>query len=267
MKEIDSNSMSWDAIAESQFERFRSQLTEGRHSLNAHIAKEIGDIAGKKVIHLQCNTGADSILLARLGADVTGVDISKDNVRYASRLASELGMHNVRFIESDIMKLSEIHKDKYDMVFTTEGVLTWLPDLKTWAKTIRGLLGDGGFLYVFDSHPFFFCFDEQKLDDDVYEIKYPYFGKSPDVSDSLGGYPSEKGKEIKAYSWMHTVSDIINSLASNGMHIEYFNEFAENFFDSGNGVMKPDPQTGLYAYAFNKDRYPMTFSLKASVYK
>jgi SAM-dependent methyltransferase len=267
MKEIDSNSMSWNMIAENQYGRFKEQLIKGKHSLNAHVANEIGDITGKKVIHLQCNTGADSILLSRMGADVTGVDISRDNVFYAGKLAKELEMKNVRFIESDIMTLSKAHKNKYDIVFTTEGVLTWLPDLNIWGKTIRELLSDGGFLYVFDSHPFFFCFDEQKLDDGIYDIKYPYFEKSPDVSDSLGGYSSEQGKSIKAYCWMHTVSDIINSLASNGMHIEYFHEFTENFFDSGNGVMKPDIQTGLYHYEFNQDKFPMTFSLKASVYR
>ena len=267
MEEINSNNQSWSTIAQDQYNRFRNRMIEGKHFLNSHIAKEIGDIAGKKVIHLQCNTGADSILLSRRGADVTGVDISRDNVFYATKLAKELEIENIRFIESDIMTLSEIHNEKYDMVFTTEGVLTWLPDLEIWAQTIRKLLGDNGYLYVYDSHPFFFCFDEQKVDDDIYDIKYPYFGKSPDVSDSLGGYPSEKGKKIKAFSWMHTVSDIINSLALSGMHIEYFHEFTENFFDSGNGVMKPDLQTGLYHYDFNKDRFPMTFSLKASVYK
>lgn len=267
MKEIDSNNMSWSAIAQSQYERFKQQMLEGKHSLNTHITNEIGDIAGKKVIHLQCNTGADSILLSRMGADVTGVDISRENILYAGKLAKELQMENIRFIESDIMTLSEIHNNKYDIVFTTEGVLTWLPDLDKWAKTIRGLLSNGGFLYVFDSHPFFFCFDEKKLDDGIYDIKYPYFCKSPDVSDSLGGYDSEKGEAIKAYAWMHTVSDIINSLASNGMHIEYFHEFTENFFDSGNGVMKPDTQKGLYHYEFNKDKFPMTFSLKATVYR
>lgn len=165
------------------------------------------------------------------------------------------------------MALSEIHKSKYDIVFTTEGVLTWLPDLDRWGKTIRRLLNDGGFLYVFDSHPFLFCFDEQKLDDEIYEIKYPYFCKSADASNSLGGYSSEKGRRIKAYSWMHTVSDIINSLASNGMHIEYFHEFTESFFDSGNGVMKPNVEKGLYYYEYNRDKFPMSFSLKASVYK
>lgn len=267
MKNIDSNNKSWSAIAESQYNGFREQLIEGKYFLNAHIAKEIEDIAGKKIIHLQCNTGADSILLSRMGADVTGVDISRDNVFYATKLAKELEIENIRFIESDIMTLSEVHKEKYDMVFTTEGVLTWLPDLEIWGQTIRGLLNDGGNLYVFDSHPFFFCFDEKKIDDGIYDIKYPYFGKSPDVSDSLGGYPSEKGKEINAYSWMHTVSDIINSLALSGMHIEYFHEFTENFFDSGNGVMKSNLQTRLFHYEFNKDKFPMTFSLKASVYK
>ncbi len=267
MKETDSNRDSWSAIAESQYEKFRSQMAEGRHALNAHIAEELGDVSGRKLIHLQCNTGADTLLLSRMGADATGVDISGANVFYANKLAAELRMENVRFIESDIMTLSEVHRNRYDMVFTTEGVLTWLPNLDTWGKTIRSLLRDGGFLYVFDSHPFFFCFDERKLDDGIYDIKYPYFGKSPDVSDSLGGYPSEKGQDIKAYSWTHTVADIINSLASNGMHIDYFHEFTESFFDSGNGVMKADPQTGLFHYEFNRDKFPMTFSLKASVYR
>ena len=267
MKEIDSNNMSWSVIAESQYERFRQQVIEGKHSFNTHIVNELGNIAGKKVIHLQCNTGADSILLSHMGADVTGVDISRVNVFYASKLAKEMQMEKIQFIESDIMTLSQTHKNKYDIVFTTEGVLTWLPDLDKWGKTIRGLLGDGGFLYVFDSHPFFFCFDEQKLDEGIYDIKYPYFCNSPDVSNSLGGYSSEKGENIKAFSWMHTVSDIINSLSSNGMHIEYFHEFTETFFDSGNGIMKSDKKTGLYYYEYNQDKFPMTFSLKASVYK
>lgn len=266
MKEIESNDKSWGKIAESQYFKFKKQLSDATYKLNRHIAGEIGDIAGKKVIHLQCNTGADSILLSRMGADVTGVDISSDNVFYAERLAGDFN-ESIRFIQSDIMTLAQIHKEKYDMVYTTEGVLTWLPDLDIWGKTIRQLLKDSGILYVFDSHPFFFCFDEQKLDNGVYDIKYPYFSQAPDISDSLGGYPSEEGKEIKAYSWMHTVSDIINSLSSNGMHIEYFHEFAQSFFDSGSGVMKRDAGTGLYHYEFNTDKFPMTFSLKASVYK
>jgi predicted MPP superfamily phosphohydrolase len=143
-------------------------------------------------------------------------------------------------------------------------VLGWLPDLKVWAKTIRKLLKDDGFLYVFDSHPFFLSFDESKLDKEVYDIKYPYFGKSPDENDTIGGYASEVKHGVRAYFWMHTVSDIINSLSGEGLHIEFFNEFPENFFNSGN--MPLSEKEGLYQYSYNADKYPMSFSLKATVY-
>lgn len=62
------------------------------------------------------------------------------------------------------MKLTEIHNEKYDVVFTSEGVLGWLPDLDIWARTIRKLLNETGYLYVFDSHPFFLSLDESKLE-------------------------------------------------------------------------------------------------------
>lgn len=72
--------------------------------------------------------------------------------------------------------------------------------------------------------------DEQKLANNIMEVKYPYFGKEPDVDDSIGGYASEPKHGVKAYFWMYTVSDLINSLTSAGLHIQYFNEFKENFF-------------------------------------
>lgn len=163
------------------------------------------------------------------------------------------------------MTLAQRYHKKHDIVFTSEGVLGWLPDLSVWAKTVRGLLNEDGFLYVFDSHPFYLMLDQSKLDRETYEIKYPYFGRSPDVDTTIGGCASEPKSGVKSYFWMHPVSEIINSLTRAGMHVEYFNEFTENFFDSGH--MRRSENTGLYRYDYNTDKYPMSFSLKASVYR
>lgn len=261
---INSNKEAWSKLSKDHYNTFRKLFSEGKkYSLNSYIQKEIGDIQGKKLIHLQCNTGADSIKLAQMGAKVTGVDLVPENIFYAKKLASDLNIKDIRFIESDIMTLSEIHNDKYDIVFTSEGVLGWLPDLNIWGKTIRNLLKNDGFLYIFDSHPFFLSMDEEKLSKETYDIKYPYFGKLPDVGDSIGGYASEEKHGVN-YFWMHTVSDIINALISAGLHIEFFNEFKENYFNSGN--MKVDLENGLYYYDYNTDKYPMSFSLKATIY-
>lgn len=266
MKEIDANRKAWGLIAQEHYEHYSQTMREGKHELNAHIRREIGDIHGKSVIHLQCNTGADSIRLAQMGARVTGVDLVPDNIRCARLMAEELGVEDIRFIESDVLRLTEVHHEKYDIVFTSEGVLGWLPDLQQWGKVVRALLKDTGFLYVFDSHPFFMMFDENKLGREIYEIKYPYFDYTPDLEETIGGYAAETKYGVEAWFWMQKISDIINAAACNGLHIEYFHEFPENFCNSG-GDMTHLPDRDLFIYPHNKDKYPMSYSLRASVYR
>jgi hypothetical protein len=165
-----------------------------------------------------------------------------------------------------VLKLTETHREKYDIVFTSEGVLGWLPDLSLWGKVVRALLKDTGFLYVYDSHPFYMMFDESKLGREIYEIKYPYFDHAPDLEETIGGYAAETKHSVEAWFWMKKVSDIINAAASNGLHIEYFHEFPENFYNS-DGDMTYLPDQELFIYPHNKDKYPMSYSLKASVYR
>jgi len=263
MKEIESNKHAWGKISEDHYSHFKKALLEGSHNLNKYIQSELGDLSGKKIIHLQCNTGADTILLAKMAASAVGVDLVPDNILYAQKLAGDLGVSNVDFIESDIMEFMEKHNEKYDVVFVSEGAIGWLPDLKKWGKTIKHLLKDDGYFYIFESHPIVLMFDEAKLGENITEIKYPYFEKKPDVDEYIGGYASETKGGVKAYFWMYTISDIINSLVSAGLHIEYFNEFRENFFDPGGCK---NVGNGLYNYDYNDGLYPMSFSLKASVY-
>lgn len=84
------------------------------------------------------------------------------------------------------------------------------------------------------------------------------------MDDCIGGYASECKHGVTSYFWMHTMSDIINAVSSAGLHIEHLNEFTENFYDSGE--MEQVEDKGLYRYHYNVDKYPMSFSLKATVY-
>ena len=264
MKEIDSNKHAWSHIAKDHYESFGKSLANGTHHLNHYITKEVGDLSGKNVIHLQCNTGADTILLAGMAQHAVGVDLVPDNIHYAKKLAEDLHIANVDFIESDIMALMEKHTEKYDVVFVSEGAIGWLPDLKKWGQTVRSLLKDDGFFYIFDSHPFFLSLDVGKLANNVLEIQYPYFGKIPDVDNFIGGYASETKGGVEAYFWMYTVSDVLNALTSAGLRVEYFNEYKENFFNAGG--MNRLGDSGLFNYDFNDNNFPMSFSLKATVY-
>lgn len=261
-REIDANKHAWGQISRDHYEAFKQKLAQGTHVFNPYIRRELGDLSGKKIIHLQCNVGADTILLARMGASAMGVDLVPDNVRYAQKLADDFGVANASFMACDIMELADRHSEQYDVVFVSEGAVGWLPDLDRWGRTIRGLLRPGGFVYVFDSHPFVLTFNTEKLAKEEWDLQYPYFGKTPDEDDSIGGYASEPRQGVKAYFWMYTVSDLINAFASRGMRIDFFNEYKENFFDAGGLVPAGE---GLFNYPFNTDKLPMSFSLKATV--
>ncbi|MCT8138115.1 class I SAM-dependent methyltransferase [Anaerobacillus sp. CMMVII] len=261
MKEIEANKKAWGLLSEDHYHNFRKLLSQEKSLLNNIITTELGDIQGKSIIHLQCNTGADTISLARLGATVTGVDLVPENIEYARKLAEEFGVSTVRFIESDIMELAEKHGERYDIVFTSEGVIGWLPDLDKWGATIKHLLKDDGFFYINDSHPYFMTMDEEKLKENQVSIKYPYFNKTPDVSTIIGGYASEP-KEGENYFWMYTMSDIINSLAKAGLAIDFFHEFDTLCWN--NGGME-EVERGVYQYPFFKGKFPFQFSLKATV--
>jgi SAM-dependent methyltransferase len=259
MKEIEANKAAWGLLSKDHYEYCKKALHEKRHNFSAIIEEELGDISGKTVIHLQCNAGADTILLAQKGAIVTGVDLVPDNIFYAKKMSQELGIKNIDFIESDIMEFKEKHHKKYDMVFTTEGVLCWLPDLNKWAETVKHLLNENGVLYVLDSHPFFMTFDEGKLRENKLEIKYPYFIREPEYEEEIFGYYSEN-KKGDNYGWMYKVSDIINPLAKAGLTIEYFNEYDSLYFNSG-GMESCD--NGHYHFPFFDKKLPFAFSLKA----
>ena len=260
MNKVEENKKAWGLISQEHYKHFKKQFKEQKYSLNPIVLKELGNICGKKVLHLQCNTGADSIALAKMGANVTGVDLVPDNIHFAKKLANDLGIENIDFIESDIMELMENHEGTYDIVFTSDGAIGWLPDLKKWGRTIKHFLKDDGFFYAHDSHPFYLTFDEDKLTRGVTEIKYPYFKEEADEDDKIGGYASE-AKEAKSYFWMYTMSSLVNSLAQAGLFIDFLNE--HDRCAPGMGGTTADEE-GLLYYPTLEGAMPITFSLKAT---
>jgi SAM-dependent methyltransferase len=223
--------------------------------------QELGAIEGKSLIHLQCNTGADTVSLARLGATVTGVDLVPENVHFARRLAADCGIHDARFIASNVLEIMDVLDEQYDIVFTTEGVLCWLPDLYLWARNVRHLLKQDGYLYLMDGHPTFMVWDEEKLPELV--VKYPYFVKRPDRDDWIGGYASEAQQAVN-YSWMYTMGEIVTALSQAGLHVEWLHEYDWLYYQLSADKQQRDERGG-WVYPEHRERLPYTFSLKATV--
>jgi SAM-dependent methyltransferase len=259
---INANRKAWATLSKDHYHTFKDLLENNDFSLNKTQIDELGDIQGKSIIHLQCNTGADTISLARLGAkEVVGVDLVPENIQYAKQLSTDLNVSSTSFIEANVLELKENHNKKYDIVFTTDGVLIWLPDLELWASNVRHLLNDDGFLYLMDGHPTFMAWDEMKLPE--LHVKYPYFNKFPEQDEWIGGYASEL-KQSTNYGWMYTISDIINALSNAGLHVEWFHEFDWLFFKV-NEKLKTRDENGHWIFPEYRGKLPFTFSLKATI--
>ena len=257
---IDANRDAWNSIAGDHYETFLKRLSDPGYELNLIIKNELGDIEGKRLLHLQCNTGGASILLARMGALVTGVDIAPDNIRYARKLAEHFEIDNISFIESDIMELLDKHEGEYDIVFTSDGAIGWLPDLTAWAKTIKHFLAADGFFYMHDAHPFYSVFEPEQLAKEQLVIGYPYFGQRMSKDDYIGGYACDARKG-ENYWWEHSLSEITNSLANQQLFIEYIHEYAKHA--KGMGGTEVD-ENDLAYYPFLLDKIPLSMSLKAT---
>ena len=116
---------------------------EGKSSLMPYELEALGDVKGKSLLHLQCHFGQDTLSWSRMGAKCTGVDISDEGIKLAKQLNANLGL-NAQFICYNVLDTVKNIKDTFDIVFTSYGVIGWLPDLKPWGKLIAEKLNKGG---------------------------------------------------------------------------------------------------------------------------
>ena len=215
----------WTAIHENSAFYDVEGFKSGRSSLSPLELAELGDVSGKTLLHLQCHFGQDTLSWARLGAKVTGVDFSERAIRLARSLSEELRIP-ARFICSDVYDLPEVLNGEFDIVFTSCGVLGWLPDLERWAQVVSRFLKSGGTFYVLDAHPFAEVFDDEEEKD--LRVKYPYFhGSEPLRFEGCGSYADpEADYSSVEYVWDHSLSEIVNSVIAAGLRIERLNEFS-----------------------------------------
>lgn len=232
----------------------------GKTSLLPIEIEELGNVEGKTLLHLQCHFGMDSLSWARKGAIVTGIDFSDKAISFAKQLSKKLKLP-AKFLRSNIYDIPEIIHKKYNIVFTSYGVICWLPDLYKWAKLIDYCLKPGGIFYIIDNHPFGILIDENKP---PFEISYNYFTKGEPVhwndSDTYAGEDVEL-KNKSCFEWFHKMSDIINSLIQVNLKIEYLHEFPYGFFGLHPDMKKRDDR--LWEFQTLKYSVPMMFSIKA----
>ena len=209
-----------DTTGRYRIDRFRA----GEDVLHAIEAAELGDISGKRVLHLQCHIGLDTLCLARRGAAVTGLDFSSAALKVAKRLSDETGL-KANFVEGTVDQAPDLVPGPFDLVFTTWGTICWLPDVKDWARIIASVLAPGGQLYLADAHPGFNVLEEVagKLVP-TYDFQTPadrplhFANQTTYTGDpAIMSHPSTR-------EWIHSLSAVLGGLIDAGLAITMFRE-------------------------------------------
>ncbi len=190
----------------------------------------LGDLTRSEVVHLQCNAGQDTLCLARSGAQVTGVDLSDEAIAFATKLSDDTGIPTT-FICSEIIQWMHTTPLRFDVAFASYGALPWIADIGRWFAGVRRILKPGGRLVCMEFHPLIWSFD-----DDLRPTHDDYFQRGPFV-EPVGDYVAQSGEhlqsrcevaesnELPAYSWQHTLAEILSSVVQSGLHIQTVQEY------------------------------------------
>lgn len=269
MKDLDkyynANKTMWDQFAKINAESKTYKTDEflkGETSLNSIELEELGDVSGKSLLHLQSHFGLDALSWAREGAQVTGVDFSTEGIAISRNLAKKAKI-DARFIQSNIFDLPDVLDEKFDIVYTSYGVLVWLHDLKRWAEIVAHFLKPGGTFYIAEFHPFLWTLDNEDPND--FKFIRSYFPLDKPYQFEVDGSYADAAKKIKPqldYEWAHGLSSIITSIVDAGLRIKFFHEFNKMPFQLFPFLIKRDD--GYWYYDHPEIQLPFVFSIMAT---
>ena len=235
-----------------------------RNRLRPYELAEIGDVAGKDLLHVQCHFGMDTLSWAELGANATGVDFSPAAVALARRLSEQVGLE-AEFIESDVYGLPQVLKGDFDVVYTSRGVLGWLPDIARWGEVVAGFVRPGGIFYVTEVHPILYVFDEETEDLSDMKLRFDYWETGEPITLKVQGSYADRAADVKTeveHGWNHSMGEIVTALARAGLHIESLTEYP---FLEWEFPFLVEAEDGKWRLPGDLDgTLPLFFSLKAT---
>ena len=229
---------------------------EGASSLNDIEVGLLGDIHDKTLLHLQCHFGQDSLSLTRMGAKVTGIDLSNQAINAAKKFNKDLNL-DARFICCNIYDLPHHLDEQFDIVFTTYGTIGWLPDLDKWAEIVASYLKPGGQFVFVEFHPVIWMFD-----DPLKKMTYSYFNSGPIIESTTGTYADRDAPiELESVGWNHSLGEVLGSLLSKDLEIKHFQEYDYSPYDCFENTEQI--AEGKFQIKHLKGIIPMLYSVKA----
>ena len=241
-------------------------LRDGSARLGPIASGVLGCVEGLRILHLQCHFGFDSLVLARQGAEVVGIDFSAPAIAAACDLAAELGLTGrARFVEANVYDAPAALPEpgSFDRVFVSWGALCGLPDLPSWARIVASFLKPGGYLALAEAHPAAYVFDDRTATPDGMPGWYmPYFSREPMLEDRPEDYadPTARLKNSRTVEFLHPLSDILMAAISAGLRIDRFEEHGGIAWRMFAGLVRHG--AGGYRWP-DQPWLPLSYSLRA----
>lgn len=225
----------------------------------------LGDLEGLRVLHLQCHIGTDTLSLARLGAEVTGVDQSGVSLEAARGLFASVDTPG-RFVEANVYDaVAALNGEQFDVVYTGVGAINWLPDIARWGQVVGALVAPGGRFLMRDGHPMGYAIDDSGFDDGVLRLKYPYFETvEPMTFDDANTYVDTGGVELTdtvSHEWNHGIGEVFTALTGAGMQVTTLEEHRGLDWEMIPGQVQVGHQWFLPEH--QRDAAPMMYTIGA----
>ncbi len=221
------------------------------------------DLRGRRGVHLQCHIGTDTLSLARLGAQMTGLDFSGAALAEARSLSERTGTV-IDWVEARVDQAPEaLPRGAFDLVFTGIGALCWLPDVAAWARVVAGLLAAGGELFVREGHPMLWSLDETR--EDALVVRHPYFETAePTVFDEPGTYVESEHVFVhtRSASWNHGLGEVVSAVLAAGLRVTLLEEHRSVPWEALPGRMRRGDD-GEWRLLEGGDLVPLTWTLRA----
>lgn len=228
-------------------------------TLHSFDVEEVGDVAGRSLVHLQCHFGLDTLSWARRGARVTGLDFSPAAVAAAADTATRAGL-DADFVVADVYDAIEALGGRtFDVVYTGLGALNWLPDVARWAAVAAALVAPGGLLYLAEFHPI-----HQVMADDDLRVENPYFHDGPMEWDEPGTYAdlTADTRANRTHQWTHGLGAVVSSVVAAGLAVEQLHELDYTLFPRWPFLVR-DPAARVYRMPEDRPSLPLMYTLRA----
>lgn len=264
-EQLAANRANWDERAglhlASRFYDVDGWLRERREPARREL-DALGDVAGLRLLHLQCHIGLDTLAWARVGARVTGLDFSPAAIAAAREIADRAGLAGrSEFICADVYEAVEaLGHGTFDVVYVSLGALCWLPSVDRWAEQVGFLVAPGGRFYLHDSHPL-----AGSLDAEGRAPELTYFEQPEPYADDSGLTYTDASRPLtnqRTYEWNHGIGETVTALIRHGLRLEWLAEHDWTVWPQFPWLVPSGD--GTWAPPADRPRLPLTFSLLAS---